>query len=108
MRVRVFVSGKVQGVWFRESTREEAERLGVAGWVRNLEDGRVEAVFAGPEAAVQALVAWCHHGKGQARVSGVEVAPEEGPGEQGFRVIRSPGPVPQTMLEARGSGNGPP
>ncbi len=55
-RVRVIVEGRVQGVWFRDTTREEALRLGVAGWVRNLPDGRVEAVFEGPPTAVAALL----------------------------------------------------
>ena len=87
-RVRVLVSGKVQGVWFRESTRQEAERLGVSGWVRNLPDGRVEGLFAGPAAAVDALVAWCQRGPPAAQVSGVEAAPQPGPAESGFRVLR--------------------
>ena len=87
-RVRVLVSGKVQGVWFRESTRQEAERLGVAGWVRNLPDGRVEGLFFGPGPAVDELVAWCHRGPPAAQVAGVEATPEEGPQESGFRVVR--------------------
>lgn len=87
-RVRVLVSGKVQGVWFRESTRQEAERLGVHGWVRNLPDGRVEGLFTGPSAAVDALVAWCHRGPPAAQVAGVVATPEPGPAETGFRVLR--------------------
>lgn len=87
-RVRVLVSGKVQGVWFRESTREEAERLGVGGWVRNLPDGRVEAVFTGPPPAVDRLVAWCHRGPPAAQVASVEATPQPGPSEPAFRVLR--------------------
>ncbi len=68
---RALISGVVQGVWFRQSTKQEADRLGVVGWVRNLEDGRVEAVIQGPEEAVAALVAWCQHGPEQARVDRV-------------------------------------
>ena len=87
-RVRVLVSGKVQGVWFRESTRQEAERLGVGGWVRNLADGRVEGLFTGPGPAVDELVAWCHRGPPAAQVAGVATTPEDGPAEAGFRVLR--------------------
>ena len=58
VRVRVFVEGRVQGVWFRESARHEADRLGVSGWVRNLPDGRVEAVYEGPRDAVEEMLAW--------------------------------------------------
>jgi acylphosphatase len=88
-RLRVLVSGTVQGVWFRESTREEAGRHGVAGWVRNLPDGRVEAVFEGEAAAVEAMVSWCHRGPPHAMVAGVEAVPEEPQGIAGpFRVLR--------------------
>ena len=88
-RLRVLVSGTVQGVWFRESARKEAERVGVAGWVRNLPDGRVEAAFEGPAPAVQAIVEWCHHGPPNAAVERVEAVPEEPKGEAGpFRVLR--------------------
>jgi acylphosphatase len=88
-RMRVLVSGTVQGVWFRESTREEADRHGVAGWVRNLPDGRVEAVFEGPALAVEAMVAWCHRGPKDAAVERVEATSEPPQGEGGaFRVLR--------------------
>jgi acylphosphatase len=85
-RVHVFVSGRVQGVWFRESCREQARAAGVGGWVRNLSDGRVEAVFEGAPAAVERVVAWCHDGPGRARVDRVEAAGEAPVGEVGFRV----------------------
>jgi acylphosphatase len=88
-RLRVLVSGTVQGVWFRESTRQEADRLGVAGWVRNLPDGRVEAAFEGPAPGVEAMVAWCHHGPRNAAVDHVEAVAEEPMGERGpFQVLR--------------------
>ncbi|MHB1260804.1 MAG: acylphosphatase [Thermoplasmatota archaeon] len=88
-RLHVVVSGAVQGVWFRESTREEADRHGVAGWVRNLPDGRVEAAFEGPVPAVEAMVAWCRRGPPNARVDRVEAVPEEPRGIMGpFRVLR--------------------
>ena len=67
------VSGRVQGVWFRESTRRRAEELGVAGWVRNLPDGRVEACFEGAAAAVEAAVAFVRDGPPLARVDEASV-----------------------------------
>ena len=86
MRRRVLVSGRVQGVWFRESCREEAVAAGVSGWVRNRSDGRVEVVLEGPPAAVSRVVAWCDDGPPRARVDRVEVTEEEPVGEVGFRV----------------------
>jgi acylphosphatase len=85
-RVHVFVTGRVQGVFFRASCAEEARSLGVAGWVRNASDGRVEAVFEGPEAVVEAMIGWCRRGPAHARVDGVEVRDEEPAGVAGFRV----------------------
>ena len=71
-RVHVFVSGRVQGVFFRQNTKQQAERLNVTGWVRNLPDGRVEAVFEGEETAVKALEEYCHHGPFSALVTNVD------------------------------------
>lgn len=85
-RRHVYASGLVQGVWYRESCRREAERLGVAGWVRNLSDGRVEAVFEGEETFVERLVSWCRAGPPRAEVSSLEVATEEPVGETAFVV----------------------
>ncbi len=82
----MLISGRVQGVWFRESCKQEATALGVTGWVRNLSDGRVEAVLEGPEAAVARVVEWCRHGPARARVDRVEVEVGVPVGEQGFRV----------------------
>jgi acylphosphatase len=84
--VRVVVSGRVQGVWFRESCRDAAVAAGASGWVRNLADGTVEAVFEGPEAAVERVVAWCREGPPRARVDEVQVTAEAPVGEAGFRV----------------------
>ncbi len=70
-RAHVFVSGRVQGVFFRQNTKRQAERLGVTGWVRNLSDGRVEAVFEGEEQAVKELVEYSHHGPYSAKVENV-------------------------------------
>jgi acylphosphatase len=73
-RVHLVISGRVQGVAFRAYTEDEARRLGVKGWVRNLPDGRVEAEAEGERAAVEALVAWCQRGPPAARVDEVEVS----------------------------------
>lgn len=72
VRARVLVSGKVQGVFYRDTTKKEAERHGVRGWVRNLRDGRVEAVFEGAPEAVDAMVAWCRIGSPLSRPTFVE------------------------------------
>ncbi|MCL9814060.1 acylphosphatase [Natranaeroarchaeum aerophilus] len=87
-RAHVFVSGRVQGVFYRATTKETAESKGVHGWVRNLEDGRVEAVFEGNEDAVEAMVEWCHTGSPAASVEDVDVEYEEPQGEDGFRIRR--------------------
>ena len=73
VRVELKVTGRVQGVWFRASTQAEAQALGLAGWVRNLPDGRVEAVAEGPRPLVERLVAYCHEGPRLARVDDAEV-----------------------------------
>jgi acylphosphatase len=80
------ISGRVQGVWFRESCCDQAVAAGVTGWVRNLADGRVEVVLEGPSAAVDEVLAWCRRGPRRARVDRVDVVDEEAVGEQGFRV----------------------
>ena len=80
------VSGVVQGVFFRQVTSEKARKLGVTGWVRNRSDGRVEAVFEGPQEAVDQLVSWCHEGTPWSRVEGVEVTAEEPEGLEAFSV----------------------
>jgi acylphosphatase len=86
VRVRVVVSGMVQGVFFRQVTSEQARQLGVAGWVRNRSDGRVEAVFEGTQEAVDQLVSWCHKGTPWSRVEGVEVTTEEPEGLEAFSI----------------------
>lgn len=70
---RLVVRGRVQGVWYRGSMQQEARRRGVSGWVRNRDDGRVEAELRGEQAAVDALIAWAHAGPQGARVDGVDV-----------------------------------
>jgi acylphosphatase len=86
IRRHVLVHGRVQGVWFRETTRRTAEGTGVSGWVRNTADGAVEAVFEGPEHAVEALVAFCADGPPRARVDRVDVREEPPEGIDGFAV----------------------
>lgn len=80
---RFFVAGKVQGVWFRASTREQALALGLRGYARNLGDGRVEVLAVGEDAALERLALWLRHGPPMARVDEVlrEVAHENAPGE---------------------------
>jgi acylphosphatase len=86
VRVHIYVDGRVQGVWFRQSTWQQAEILGVSGWVRNMPDGRVEAVYEGPRAAVDKLLEWTRHGPERAVVTAVETHAEEPKGERGFSV----------------------
>ena len=73
IRAHVFISGRVQGVFYRASTKNMAEQLGLKGWVRNTSDGLVEAVFEGEETAVKDMISWCHKGPRSAEVSGVTV-----------------------------------
>ena len=85
-RVRVRVRGRVQGVFFRAEAQARAESLGVAGWIRNADDGSVEAVFEGDDEQVESMVEWCRRGPAGARVEEVEAVGEEPAGETGFRV----------------------
>ena len=85
-RARVLVSGKVQGVFFRDSTREEAEKQGLSGWVRNTEGGQVEAVFEGDPDAVQRMIEWCQSGPSSADVEDVSVEQEDPEDLPGFEV----------------------
>ena len=85
-RVRVIVGGRVQGVFFRVECERRARELGVAGFVRNLADGRVEATFEGPDDAVEGALAWCREGPPWAKVESVEATEEPPVGEREFRV----------------------
>ena len=85
-RVHVRIRGRVQGVFFRAEAQARAESLGVGGWIRNAEDGSVEAAFEGDEERVESMVDWCRRGPAGARVDEVEVEPEEPTGETGFHV----------------------
>ena len=85
-RAHVWVGGRVQGVFYRVSCADEARKLGLGGWVRNLPDGRVEAVAEGEREAVERFIEWCRRGPPHARVDGVEVTWENPSGETDFRV----------------------
>lgn len=91
-RVRVLISGRVQGVFFRAFTRDAAIQRGVVGWVRNLVDGRVEAAFEGREEQVDQMVAWCQEGSPGSRVDRVETHQEPYQGEFTSFEIRYRGP----------------
>jgi len=80
-RAHVFVSGRVQGVFFRYETRRKARRHGVTGWIRNMVNGRVEAIFEGEESDVKALVDFCSEGPPAAKVANVDVRWEAYAGE---------------------------
>ncbi|GAB1538839.1 acylphosphatase [Scytonema sp. NUACC21] len=88
IRVHVFISGRVQGVGYRYTTVETASQLGLTGWVRNLSDGRVEAVFEGSQEIINQMIRWCHEGPPAAMVKDVDVKYEEPEGLRGFEVRR--------------------
>ncbi|MFZ7128058.1 MAG: acylphosphatase [Desulfobacterales bacterium] len=87
-RAHVMISGRVQGVIFRDATRRKASGLGVNGWVRNTRDGRVEALFEGSTRDVDEMLRWCRQGSPSARVDNVEVTREEFQGDQDSFSIR--------------------
>ena len=86
IRRRVIVSGQVQGVFFRDTCRRMAGQQGVAGWVRNLPDGRVEAVFEGEPDGVERMVRWARRGPSDARVTAVAVSDEPVEGLRAFEI----------------------
>jgi acylphosphatase len=87
IRAHVFILGKVQGVYFRHNTQIVATRCGIKGWVRNLEDGQVEAVLEGDEISVKTMLEWCHKGPPNAIVNDVKIEYERYIGEfQDFRI----------------------
>ena len=79
-RVRIFVTGRVQGVFFRQALKVMAKKNGILGWVRNLKDGRVEAVLEGDEEGLGRVIEWAHAGPANARVDDIEIRNEEGLG----------------------------
>lgn len=88
IHIHVFVSGRVQGVGYRASTYQVAQQLGLKGWVRNLPDGRVEAVFEGDKGSVDRMVDWCHQGPSAAIVREVAIVPGEIIGFETFEIRR--------------------
>ncbi len=88
IRAHVFISGKVQGVGYRFYTSQTAVSLGINGWVKNLPDGRVEAVFEGREEAVEKIINWCYTGPRSAIVQDVLVRYEQTKGIEGFEIHR--------------------
>jgi acylphosphatase len=86
VRAHVLITGRVQGVGYRYSTVGEAERRRLAGWVRNLPNGGVEAVFEGAKADVEQMIEWCRQGPPSARVTNVDVRWEAPKGEKNFRI----------------------
>ena len=81
------IRGRVQGVWYRDSMRREAEALGVSGWVRNVADGSVEAWVEGDQPSVEAVIAWARRGPPLAQVSGVDSAPAAPAEYRGFTIL---------------------
>jgi acylphosphatase len=73
IRAHIYITGKVQGVFFRQNTKRQAQSHGITGWISNLSDGRVEAVFEGKETAVKEVIAYCHHGPSFAKVDNVQI-----------------------------------
>lgn len=86
VRAHVIVRGIVQGVYYRSTTEREARALGLAGWVRNMYDGSVEAIFEGPRTTVERMIEWCRSGPSRAVVEDVEIEWLPAEGERGFRV----------------------
>jgi acylphosphatase len=86
-RAHVRISGQVQGVFFRDSTRQKAEELGLAGWVKNTPEGQVEALFEGPSERIREMVSWCEEGPRHASVENVDTDFEGASGDlEGFEV----------------------
>ncbi len=88
-RAHVFISGKVQGVGYRYSTMNTAKKLGLNGWVRNLADSRVEAVFEGAPEVVEEMIQWCHTGPTAAIVKDVQVEYSQVEGNEGFKIRKN-------------------
>jgi len=87
-RIHAFFTGRVQGVFFRASTQKKAQELGLNGWVRNLSDGRVEAVFQGSSELIDALITWCKDSMPLSHVISVETEQQVPENIQGFEIIR--------------------
>ena len=87
-RVHLLISGRVQGVWFRASTRNKAQQLGLKGWVKNTSDGKVEAIFEGEEKNIEEIIKWCHKGPSLAHVTHIDIKQEQYKNEyKDFQII---------------------
>lgn len=86
-RMHVHIEGRVQGVFFRDSMRQKARELGIAGWARNTPDGKVEAVFEGEHQSIREMLDWCEQGPPQASVQRIKTSPEAPQGESTFEVL---------------------
>lgn len=89
VQAHLVVRGKVQGVYFRLSTKEQADALGLAGWVRNCSDGSVEMVVRGDSQSIEKLIAWCYYGPSHARVKDVRVDWQKEEGEMSDFAVRN-------------------
>jgi acylphosphatase len=78
-KIQVLIIGRVQGVWFRASTKQQAEKLGLTGWVRNTSEGNVEAVFEGDDNKLDEMIKWCHKGSSLSKVEKVEIKKQTPP-----------------------------
>lgn len=87
-RYHIHIEGRVQGVWFRKYTQDEAHRLGLAGWVANLPDGSVYVEAEGPEEVLKEFLAWCHRGSPLAQVEAVRHTEHPAQGDAGFEIRR--------------------
>jgi acylphosphatase len=87
--MHLLIHGKVQGVFYRASAKEQADLLSLSGWIRNTEDGSVEAVVTGTEENIDSFISWCRKGPKQAVVNDIQVTPKPDEGLKGFKVIRS-------------------
>ena len=84
---RLLIVGRVQGVWYRASAKAEADRLALHGWARNLRDGSVEALVAGPEEAIERFIDWAYQGPPKAQVERIEISAADGPQDTGFHIL---------------------
>lgn len=90
LRMHVFISGTVQGVYFRQNTLQKAQELHILGWIRNLKDGRVEAIFEGNDECIEKILSWCKVGPQGAVVKSIEIIPEDYVGEFfDFKILKS-------------------
>ena len=76
-RVHLIITGRVQGVWYRSYTKDKAQKIGLTGWIRNLENGDVEAIFEGEEKAIEEMIVWCYSGSPLAEIDDIQTMYEK-------------------------------